>query len=82
MTQPRLPSMSVPGPLLTGLQTNPLARLGETGGRSWNELWSKLRWALGTAYDLPYTKTSDCGKVAHRIALHLVDTNGLPNAKA
>jgi len=82
MTQPRLPSMSVPGALSGALTTNPLGSgaLTEKGKKAYGELWSKLRWALGTSYGLPYAKTSDCGNVARLMALHLIDANGLPDA--
>jgi len=79
MTHPRLPSLSVPGALGGTLTTNPLARTTEKGKKAYAELWSKLRWSLGTSYSLPYTKTSECGNVARVMALHLIDENGLPD---
>lgn len=39
----------------------------------YNELWSKLRWAIGTTFDLPYGKASDFSDLARRLALVVLD---------
>lgn len=81
MTQPRLPSMSAPGPLKSAaLTVNPLAHMQEKEQTSWNELWSKFRWAIGSTYGLSYTKRSEVGEAARTMALHLVAENGLPTS--
>lgn len=43
---------------------------GEEGLALYNELWSKIRWAIGTAYKVPYTKTvHPLGELSRRLAL-------------
>lgn len=72
--------MSAPGLLRSAVLTvNPLAHLPEKDQTSWNELWSKFRWAIGSTYGLSYTKRSDVGETARTIALHLIAENGLPD---
>lgn len=46
--------------------------------KGYHELWSKLRWALGTSYGRTYTKRSEVGEIARRMALQMVETNGMP----
>lgn len=48
----------------------------------YNEIWSKIRWAIGTAYSVPYGKsTFPLGELSRRLAL-LVLANMEPNAGA
>jgi len=37
------------------------------------ELWSKLRWALGSAFRCDYGKKSRAGEVARRMAVVCID---------
>lgn len=79
MTQPRLPgTLTAPGCLTGVSQANILKSLTDTDGKAWHELWSKLRWALGTSYETSYTKSSPAGMVARLMALRMVETNGIP----
>jgi len=45
-------------------------RKGAEGWALYNELWSKLRWALGTTFQMPYGKSEDwAGDLGRRLAL-------------
>jgi len=54
---------------LVVLDSNPVPRELE-GVALYNELWSKLRWALGTTFEMPYGKRSEwVGELSRRLAL-------------
>jgi len=58
--------------LLT-LKESPIPRGGE-GQALYNELWSKLRWTLGTTFDMPYGKRADwVGDLSRRLALVVLE---------
>lgn len=53
---------------------------GEQGLALYNELWSKIRWAIGTAFSIPYGKTTHpLGELSRRFAL-LTLANMVPNS--
>lgn len=55
---------------------------GEEGLALYNELWSKIRWALGTAFSIPYGKsTHPLGELSRRLTL-LALANMSPNSGA
>ncbi len=55
-----------------GLETlleDPITK-GDEGWQLYNELWSKLRWTLGTTFHMPYGKSSPwVGDLSRRLAL-------------
>lgn len=60
------------GGLWSGLETlevDPIAK-GAEGWALYNELWSKLRWTLGTTFEMPYGKNADwVGDLSRRLTL-------------
>jgi len=60
------------GGLWLGLETlevDPITK-GAEGWALYNELWSKFRWTLGTAFGLPYGKSSAwTGDLSRRLTL-------------
>ena len=63
-------SLATGGPPLEGALESDLYR----------ELWSKLRWALGSAFQCEYGKKSRAGEVARRIAAVCIDAMGTRTA--
>jgi len=60
------------GGLWLGLETLEVVpiRKGVEGWALYNELWSKLRWTLGTTFHMPYGKSEPwAGDLARRLAL-------------
>ncbi len=54
---------------LETLEEDPISK-GAEGWALYNELWSKLRWTLGTAFSMPYGKSSDwAGDLSRRLTL-------------
>jgi len=54
---------------LETLEEDPIVK-GEEGWALYNELWSKLRWTLGTTFQMPYGKSSDwAGDLGRRLTL-------------
>lgn len=54
---------------LETLEADPIPK-GVEGWALYNELWSKLRWTLGTTFHMPYGKSADwAGDLSRRIAL-------------
>ncbi len=54
---------------LETLEADPI-RKGVEGWALYNELWSKLRWTLGTTFHMPYGKSEAwAGVLARRITL-------------
>jgi len=54
---------------LVTLVEDPITK-GVEGWSLYNELWSKLRWTLGTTFHMPYGKSSDwAGDLSRRLAL-------------
>ncbi len=54
---------------LETLEEDPITK-GVEGWALYNELWSKLRWTLGTTFSMPYGKSEDwAGDLSRRIAL-------------
>jgi len=55
-----------------GLETlveDPITK-GVEGWALYNELWSKLRWTLGTTFHMPYGKSEQwAGELSRRLAL-------------
>jgi len=55
------------------LKGNPIPR-GVEGLALYNELWSKLRWTLGTTFSMPYGKRADwVGDLSRRLALVVLE---------
>jgi len=52
----------------TTLSGNPI-RQSEDGLRLYKELWNKLSWALGSAYNRPYRGSTEMRGLARRLAL-------------
>jgi len=80
MTQPKLPlrELDIPGSFLQVLENNPFGSSTAKEKEAYAQLWSKLRWAVGTTYGCTYTKSSRAGELSRRMALAIVGTNGLP----
>jgi len=54
---------------LETLEEDPIPK-GVEGWALYNELWSKLRWTLGTTFGMPYGKSADwVGDLSRRITL-------------
>jgi len=54
---------------LVTLEVAPITK-GAEGWSLYNELWSKLRWTLGTTFQMPYGKSEDwAGDLGRRLAL-------------
>jgi len=54
---------------LETLEEDPITK-GVEGWALYNELWSKLRWTLGTTFHMPYGKSADwAGDLGRRLAL-------------
>lgn len=54
---------------LETLEEDPITK-GAEGWALYNELWSKFRWTLGTAFGMPYGKSADwAGDLSRRLAL-------------
>ena len=54
---------------LETLEVDPITK-GAEGWALYNELWSKLRWTLGTTFLMPYGKSADwAGVLARRLTL-------------
>ncbi len=54
---------------LETLEADPITK-GAEGWALYNELWSKLRWTLGTTFNMPYGKSADwAGVLGRRMAL-------------
>jgi len=66
-----------------GLETlleDPITK-GDEGWALYNELWSKLRWTLGTTFHMPYGKSEPwAGDLGRRLAL-VVLTNRPGNTR-
>jgi len=58
---------------LSTLQGSPIPR-GVEGLALYNELWSKLRWTLGTTFSMPYGKRADwVGELSRRLAFVVLE---------
>lgn len=58
---------------LSTLKESPIPR-GVEGLALYNELWSKLRWTLGTTFDMPYGKRADwVGELSRRLAFVVLE---------
>jgi len=54
---------------LDTLEEDPITK-GVEGWSLYNELWSKLRWTLGTTFHMPYGKSTEwSGDLARRLTL-------------
>ncbi len=54
---------------LETLEEDPITK-GVEGWALYNELWSKLRWTLGTTFHMPYGKSEPwAGDLARKLAL-------------
>jgi len=54
---------------LETLEEDPITK-GVEGWALYNELWSKLRWTLGTTFHMPYGKSADwAGDLGRRLTL-------------
>ena len=54
---------------LETLEEDPITK-GAEGWALYNELWSKLRWTLGTTFSMPYGKSEDwAGDLGRRLTL-------------
>jgi len=54
---------------LETLEADPISK-GAEGWALYNELWSKLRWTLGTTFNMPYGKSEDwAGDLGRRLTL-------------
>jgi len=54
---------------LETLEADPITK-GAEGWALYNELWSKLRWTLGTTFHMPYGKSAPwAGELARRLTL-------------
>jgi len=54
---------------LETLEEDPITK-GAEGWALYNELWSKLRWTLGTTFQMPYGKSEAwAGDLARRLTL-------------
>ena len=54
---------------LDTLEEDPIPK-GVEGWALYNELWSKLRWTLGTTFHMPYGKSTPwAGDLGRRVAL-------------
>jgi len=54
---------------LETLEEDPITK-GAEGWALYNELWSKLRWTLGTSFHMPYGKSEEwAGDLSRRLAL-------------
>ncbi len=54
---------------LVTLEASPITK-GAEGWALYNELWSKFRWTLGTAFGMPYGKSSAwAGDLSRRLTL-------------
>jgi len=54
---------------LETLEEDPVTK-GAEGWALYNELWSKLRWTLGTTFGMPYGKSQEwAGDLSRRLAL-------------
>jgi len=64
---------------LETLEEDPITK-GAEGWALYNELWSKLRWTLGTTFNMPYGKSSDwAGDLGRRLTLVVLANR--PDAK-
>lgn len=79
MSQLGYTTLDVPPALMDVVTHNPFDNADEGAWRAYHELWSKIRWAVGTAYNVPYGKQSPAGEIARRVALKIIETNGLPD---
>lgn len=58
---------------LSTLKGSPIPRTVE-GLALYNELWSKLRWTLGTTFSMPYGKRADwVGELSRRLAFVVLE---------
>ncbi len=54
---------------IVGLEENPIPK-GVEGFALYSELWSKIRWALGGTFGMPYGKQSPwVGELSRRLTL-------------
>ena len=52
----------------TTLEAGPISQ-SEEGLKLYRELWNKLSWALGSAYNRPYRGSTEIRSLARRLAL-------------